>query len=100
MTPTVLPTNIELHRFSDLFDKYSPAIYGRILNVVKNRGLADKILERVFVNTWKNRSSNNTQVSEFTQLLNETRKSTYHIVKSVKFFNAFSCGGCIELSAI
>ena len=82
--------------YSEIFDKYAPALYGRILNVVKNKEIADKILERVFVNSYNNREEKSENVSDFTALINESRNSTYQILKSVKLFNAIACGSSIQ----
>ena len=78
--------------FSDFFDKYSPAVYGRILTVIKDKDVAEKILERVFVRSWEQRNNNISNLSDFTSLINESRNSTYHILKSIKLYKAISCG--------
>ena len=91
MPNTLLDTRNEQLPITELFDKYAPAVYGRILTVVKNKDVADKILERVFINMAKKRGENKSRISDFMTLMNESRTSTYHIIKSIKLYNAFSC---------
>ena len=91
MPDTLKDPKNELY-FSEIFDKYAPAVYGRIFSVVKNKDVADKILERVFINSLNKKEQRTANVSDFINLINESRNSTYHILKSVKLFNAIACG--------
>jgi hypothetical protein len=70
---------------SELYDKYAPALYGRIIRVVKQKEIAEKILERVFINALvdKNVKQSN-HLSLFTSLLNHSRKKTYGTMKALK----------------
>ena len=70
---------------SALYDKYAPALYGRIIKVVKQKEIAEKILLRVFVNAVvdKNMKQSN-HLSLFTTLLNHSRKKTYGTIKAMK----------------
>jgi hypothetical protein len=70
---------------SALYDKYAPALYGRIIKVVKQKEIAEKILLRVFVNAVvdKNMKQSN-HLSLFTSLLNHSRKKTYGTMKAMK----------------
>ncbi len=36
---------------SELYDKYAPALYGRIIKVIKQKEIAEKVLEKVFLNS-------------------------------------------------
>lgn len=78
---------------SELYDKYAPALYGRIINVVKQKEIAEKILMRVFINAVvdKNVKQPN-HVTLFTSLLNHSRKKTYGTLKALRMFEACSCG--------
>ena len=67
---------------SELYDKYAPAIYGRILMVIHDKVEADKILERVFINVWKMRHENTGYLSNFTKLINEARNISYQTLTS------------------
>lgn len=78
---------------SALFDKYAPALYGRILQVVKQKEIADKILERVFINALVDKSVKKPEhLSLFTSLLNHSRKKSYGTLKALRMFEACSCG--------
>jgi hypothetical protein len=70
---------------SALYDKYAPALYGRIIKVVKQKEIAEKILVRVFVNAVvdKNIKQSN-HLSLLTTLLNHSRKKTYGTMKAMK----------------
>ena len=70
---------------SALYDKYAPALYGRIIKVVKQKEIAEKILLRVFVNAVvdKNMKQSN-HLSLLTSLLNHSRKKTYGTMKAMK----------------
>lgn len=63
--------------FSELYDKYSAAIYGRIMAVITDKDAAEKVLEKVFINMWNQRKNSNYHISDFTLLMNEARKLTY-----------------------
>ena len=77
---------------SELYDKFAPALYGRIIMVVKQKDIAEKILERVFVNALidKNVTRHN-HVTLFTTLLNHSRKKTYGTMKALRVLEA-CCG--------
>ena len=40
--------------FNYLYDNYSPALYGIVLKMVKNKDTADDLLQYIFVKIWKN----------------------------------------------
>ncbi len=72
-----------------LYDKYAPALYGRIIKVVKQKEIAEKILLRVFINAVvdKNVKQSN-HLSLFTSLLNHSRKKTYGTLKAMRVLEA------------
>jgi len=80
---------IDQDSVSELYDKYAPALYGRIIKVVKQKEIAEKILERVFINALvdKNVKQSN-HLSLFTALLNHSRKKTYGTMKALKVLEA------------
>ena len=84
---------------SALYDKYAPALYGRIIKVVKQKEIAEKILLRVFVNAVvdKNMKQSN-HLSLFTSLLNHSRKKTYGTMKAMKVLE--SCCGSQGKNAV
>lgn len=78
--------------FSELYDKYAPALYGRIIQVVKQKEMAEKILERVFINALvdKNVKQSN-HISLFTSLINHSRKKTYSSLKALRALESLRC---------
>ncbi len=84
---------------SALYDKYAPALYGRIIKVVKQKEIAEKILLRVFVNAVvdKNMKQSN-HLSLFTSLLNHSRKKAYGTMKAMKVLE--SCCGSQGKNAV
>ncbi len=43
--------------FIKLYDQYSPALYGVIMKWVKDKALAEIVLENVFINAWHSRKN-------------------------------------------
>ena len=76
---------------SALYDKYAPAVYGRILKVVKQKEIAEKILERVFIAALNDKNQSG-YLTPFTSLFNSSRKKTYGTMKALRMFEALSCG--------
>lgn len=77
---------------SELYDKYAPALYGRIIMVVKQKEIAEKILERVFINALIDKNINQSaHVTQFTSLINHSRKKTYSTLKALRVLDA-CCG--------
>lgn len=78
---------------SGLYDKYAPALYGKIIRVVKQKELAEKILIRIFMNAVVDKNIEQPgHLTLFTSLLNHTRKKTYGTLKALRMFEACSCG--------
>lgn len=76
-----------------LYDKYAPALYGRILQVVKQKDIAEKILERVFINVFLDKNVKQANhLSLFTSLLNHSRKKSYGTIKAIRLMEALRCG--------
>ena len=79
---------------SALYDTYAPALYGRIIQVVKQKEIAEKILERVFINALIDKTVKQpNHITLFTSLLNHSRKKSYSTLKALKMFRACSCTG-------
>lgn len=90
--PAMVIDRIDDHSFSVIYDKYAPAIYGRIMAVITDRKTAEKVLEKIFINMWYQRENPTYNVSDFTLLMNEARKLTYEEYRtpSVKFHHMSS----------
>lgn len=77
---------------SELYDKYAPALYGRILQVVKQKDIADKILEKVFIQAIdKSKFNTRRHLTPFTALLNQSRDKTYSTLKAIRVLKSLSC---------
>ncbi|MDQ6756008.1 MAG: hypothetical protein M3004_03650 [Bacteroidota bacterium] len=76
-----------------LYNKYAPALYGKIIRVVKQKDISEKILEKIFLNAVvdKNIKQPN-HLTFFTSLLNHSRQKTYSTMKALRTFEACSCG--------
>lgn len=86
---------------SALYDKYAPALYGRIIQVVKQKEIAEKILLRVFINAVVDKNISQSQhITLFTSLLNHSRKKTYGTLKALRMFESCSCGTQSTIAAI
>jgi DNA-directed RNA polymerase specialized sigma24 family protein len=69
--------------FSGLYDQFSPALYGFILKWVKEKPLAEAILQNAFVNAWHSREFYDTKKERiFTWLYRITYNTTTHYLKS------------------
>jgi hypothetical protein len=78
---------------SALYDKYAPALYGRIIQVVKEKEIAEKVLEKVFINALVDKTVKQPDhITLFTSLLNHSRKKSYSTLKALRMFQACSCG--------
>jgi len=72
-----------------LYDRYAPALYGRILKVVKEKEIAEKILQRVFINAVVDKNvKQSSHLTLFTSLLNHSRKKTYSTLKAIRMIEA------------
>ena len=85
---------------SALYDKYAPALYGKIINVVKQKEIAEKILIRVFINAAVDKNIDQPKhITLFTSLLNHSTKKSYSTLKALRMFEALSCGSQPAIAA-
>lgn len=71
--------------FSKLYDKYSPALYGIILKIVRDDEVAQDILQDCFVTIWKKAQSFNAEKgSFFTWMLNICRNRSIDVLRKNK----------------
>ena len=84
--------HLDAKAFSEVYDKYAPALYGRIIQVVKQKEIAEKILERVFINALvdKNVKQSN-HITLFTSLINHSRKKSYGTMKALRVLETLRC---------
>lgn len=74
--------NTDPGAFAYLYDHYSGALYGFILEIVTNTEQASEALQQVFVSAWKNiHTYDPTRDRLFTWLLQLARKTSIEIVR-------------------
>lgn len=84
--------NADAVSFSQLYDKYAPALYGRIIQVVKQKEIAEKILERVFINALVDKNVKQpSHLSLFASLINHSRKKSYGTLKAIRVLESLRC---------
>jgi RNA polymerase sigma factor (sigma-70 family) len=97
LTPAITYTEAELllglqahdeQAFSFLYDRYSKALFGIILQVVPQQELAEDILQEVFVKIWQNINSyDETKGRLYTWMLNIARNQAIDRTRSKDFNN-------------
>jgi hypothetical protein len=78
---------MDIDSFSSFYDSHAPALYGQILRDVKDKALAEKVLQKVLVCYFNNRhlvkdGHNKPLIS----LLNTSRKNATRTLKAIKMF--------------
>jgi len=69
--------------FSELYDKYAPALLGIIHKIVKNNGVEEELLQDVFVKVWKNiERYDAAKGTLFTWMLNIARNACIDYLRS------------------
>lgn len=67
------PFNLTKEMFSDIYDKYAPALYGVLIQKSGNKADAALLLQKTFVTIWKTRENFDPAKSKlFTWLYNTT----------------------------
>lgn len=75
----------------DLYNKYAPGIYGKILGMVKQKEVAEKILEKIFVTLPQTNNAKPKYITPFCHLLNHTNKKTVTTLKAIRTLQACGC---------
>lgn len=69
--------NGDQQAFADIYDMYSDSLYGLVLKIVRDEGLAQDILQDCFINIWKKAGSySSAKGSFFTWMLNICRNKS------------------------
>lgn len=75
--------------FASIYSRYSKAIYGVLIGIVKDRDLAEELLQDVFVKVWNNSGSYDRQKGRFyTWLLNIARNTAIDATRSKAYKNS------------
>jgi predicted RNA polymerase sigma factor len=85
-------SNSDTVTIEELYDKYAPAVYGKIIRVIKQKDIAEKILEKVFVTALTDTNLKGVHLTPLTKLLNHTHRKTYKTLKAIKMLQACNCG--------
>lgn len=72
------------HAFKFLYDTYSPALHGSIIEIVANKDLAFTVLEEVFITAWNEIGNyNKKNQSIFIWLLHIARRISQQALRSI-----------------
>ena len=72
--------------FGQVYDRYSAALFGVILKVVKEEARAEEILQDAFVKIWKNiRSYDPSKGRPFTWMLNIARNAAIDVIRTAEY---------------
>ncbi len=75
--------------YSYLYDNYSGALYGVVLQIVQNPELASDVLQEVFINIWRKIESYDPSKGRlFTWMLNVTRNASIDTLRSKGYQNS------------
>ena len=71
--------------FSELYDKYSPALFGIISRIVQNKAVGEELLQDIFIKIWKNIDKYEASKGTlFTWMLHITRNTCIDYLRSVQ----------------
>lgn len=74
--------------FSKIYDMYNEALYGIIYSIVLNEGIAQEVMQDVFVKIWNKRDSYSIDKGRFfTWILNIARNASIDQIRSKSFKN-------------
>ena len=75
--------------FSTLYDMYSDSMHGIIYNIVRDKEIANEVLQDVFVKAWNNADSYSSEKGRFfTWILNISRNAAIDKTRSKSFKNS------------
>ena len=81
----------------ELFDQYSPAVYGKILSIVNKEPIAEKMLEKVFVSAYTNDPSFPLR-SPMLSLIDLAHERTNKTLKAIMIFNECCSGVSVSIN--
>ncbi len=83
----------------ELYDLYAPAVYGKILSIVDKKPIADKMLEKVFINALKHKNIPAYKLhSPLISLLNHSTEKTNKTIKALNIFRECCSGASINIA--
>ena len=85
--------------FSEIYDLYAPAVYGKILGIVHQAPIADRIFEKVFIKGLKDKNLfANISRPPLISLLNQSREKSYQTIKALNIFNECCAGLSVSIT--
>ncbi len=84
---------------SEIYDLYAPAVYGKILGIVHKVPIADKLLEKVFIEGLQDKNLfSNIARPPLLSLLNQSREKCYQTIKALNIFNECCAGSSVSMT--
>ncbi|MBK8581606.1 MAG: sigma-70 family RNA polymerase sigma factor [Flavobacteriales bacterium] len=75
--------------FAELYDRYSAALFGVVLKVVRDNARAEEVLQDTFVKIWRASASYDPSKGRlFTWMLNIARNTALDVVRSAEYRNS------------
>lgn len=85
---------------SEVYDLYAPVVYGKILGIVHEVPIANKILEKVFISALNDKDLfANSSRPPLISLLNQSREKSYKIIKALNIFNECCAGSSVRIAS-
>jgi hypothetical protein len=84
---------------SEIYDLYAPAVYGKILGIVHEVPIADKIFKKVFLTALQTGDLFvNTSRPPLISLLNQSRKKCYQTINALNIFTECCAGSSVSIA--
>ncbi len=81
-----------------MYDLFAPAVYGKILSIVRTPPIADKVFEKIFIKAFKdNEMLSSSSNSPLITLLNHSREKSLKVMTALAILS--SCGGVGEVNS-
>ena len=81
----------------ELYDIYAPPVYGKILKIVHEAPIAERIFEKVFVSTYTN-SKYFPLRSPLMSLIDIAQEKSHKTLKALEIFNECCSGATISIT--
>ncbi len=81
---------------TEIYDLYSPPVYGKILSIVPEGPIADTIFEKVFVSAYTNNKTFPIR-SPLMSLIDIAHEKTHRTLKALEIFNECCSGATISI---
>lgn len=82
------PKTIEIERVSEMYDQYAPVLYGNIVRVLPQGPIAEKVFEKVFVQSCNFEMMSTAGKTPLIAMLNAARKKSKNTLTALNIFRA------------